>query len=167
MNVSMNQLKMSSNPIKILLHVPVPWVFVLSYLVGLVPQFIFPVSNHSPEALLLIKIAGVVLFVIGAFFAAWSLIIFHKANTTTTPGEISKKLVVSGPYQLMRNPMYVSLTLAYLGEAGFLNQIWPLLVLPLTLAYINWIVIPLEEDLLKNEFKEEYENYCTRVNRWF
>jgi protein-S-isoprenylcysteine O-methyltransferase Ste14 len=95
------------------------------------------------------------------------LIIFHKANTTTTPGEISKKLVVSGPYRLTRNPMYVCLTLAYLGEAGFLNQIWPLLVLPLTLAYINWIVIPLEEDLLKNEFKEEYENYCTRVNRWF
>jgi len=167
MNVSLNQRKKNSNRIKILLHIPVPWVFVLSYLVGLVPQFIFPISNRSPEALFLIKIVGVVLFAIGAFFAAWSLIIFHKANTTTTPGEISKKLVVSGPYRLTRNPMYVSLTLAYLGEAGFLTQIWPLLVLPFTLAYINWIVIPLEEDLLKNEFKEEYENYCTKVNRWF
>lgn len=166
MSVSLNQRKKSSDPIRILLKVPVPWIFVLSYLIGLIPQFIFPVSNHSTETVLLIKISGVILFAIGAFFAAWSLIIFHKANTTTTPGEISKQLVVTGPYRLTRNPMYVSLTLAYFGEAGFLTQLWPLFVLPFTLAYINWIVIPLEEDLLKNEFKKEYEDYCTRVNRW-
>jgi len=166
MNPPLNQQKKNSKPIELLLHIPVPWVFVLSFLVGLVPQIFFPIHIRSHETILFIKIAGISLFVIGAIFAAWSLIIFHKAKTTTTPGEISKKLIVSGPYRLTRNPMYISLTLAYLGEAGFLIQTWPLVVLPFTLAYINWIVIPLEEDLLKKEFNEEYENYCNKVHRW-
>jgi protein-S-isoprenylcysteine O-methyltransferase Ste14 len=166
MNIPLNQQKKNSNPIGILLHIPVPWVFVLSFLVGLVPQIILPIHIKSQGLILYIKIAGVLLFVIGAIIAAWSLIIFHKANTTTTPGEISKKLIISGPYRFTRNPMYISLTLAYLGEAGFLIQAWPLIILPLTLSYINWIVIPLEEDLLKKEFKEQFEIYCNHVNRW-
>jgi protein-S-isoprenylcysteine O-methyltransferase Ste14 len=159
-------MKKIAKPFKILLRIPVPWVFVLSYLVGLIPQFLIPGLYCSPETLTLIKIVGVILFACGAFFAAWSLIIFHKANTTTTPGEISNKLVMSGPYRLSRNPMYVSLTLAYLGEAGFLTQLWPVFILPFMLAYINRIVIPLEEELLRDEFKEVYKDYCKRVHRW-
>ncbi len=62
--------------------------------------------------------------------------------------------------------MYVSLTLAYLGEAGLLTQIWPVILLPFVLAYLNWIVIPLEERGLKEVFAEAYEQYCTRVRRW-
>lgn len=161
-----DQQKKTSNPFKILLHVPVPWVFVLNYLVGVALQIIFPIHIRSLEALSIIKIAGIVLFATGAIFASWSLIIFRKARTTTTPGERSAKLVMKGPYMLTRNPMYISLTLAYIGETGLLAQVWPLFVLPLVLAYVNWIVIPVEEDLLKKVFTDEYENYCRRVRRW-
>ncbi len=35
--------------------------------------------------------------------------------------------------------------LAYLGEVCFLTQIWPVIVFPLILLYLNRIVIPLEE----------------------
>jgi len=150
----------------ILLKIPVPWVFVLAYLVGLLSQFIFPYKIESLETLYYIKVAGYVLFAIGAIFAAWSLLIFHKARTTTTPGERSNKLVTWGPYRFSRNPMYVSLILCYLGEAGFLVHLWPVFVLPLMLAYVDRVVIPLEEGILKNDFKEEYEVYCTGVRRW-
>jgi protein-S-isoprenylcysteine O-methyltransferase Ste14 len=162
----MNEPKNTSTLFKILLRIPVPWVFILTYLVGLAIQFIFPFNILTEAELLIVKIIGVVLFAIGAFFAAWSLWIFHKASTTTTPGEISKKLVTFGPYRFTRNPMYVSLILAYVGEAGFLTQVWPVIVLPFMLFYLNRIVIPLEEELLKKEFGEEYENYSARVRRW-
>jgi len=151
---------------QILLKIPVPWVFVLTYLIGILLQLILPFNPPSPEVLSYMKIIGYVLFAIGVVFASWSLIIFHKARTTTTPGEKSKKLVTWGPYRLTRNPMYVSLILAYLGEAGFLAQFWPVLVLPLMLVYVNWTVIPLEENILKKDFKEEYEDYCSHVRRW-
>jgi len=157
--------KNTISPFKILLRIPVPWVFVLTYLIGLLLNVVFPIRIHAQE-LFFVKVFGIVLFVIGTFIASWSLIIFHKAQTTTTPGESSKKLIMQGPYRFTRNPMYVSLTLAYLGEAGFLVQLWPVLVLPLILLYVNWVVIPLEEHILEMDFKEEYENYCNHVRRW-
>ena len=67
----------------------------------------------------------------------------------------STTLVTSGPYRFTRNPMYVGLSLAYLGEAGLLKQIWPLLLLPLVLAYLNGTVIPVEEARLKEVFRDE------------
>ena len=156
----------TSNLFRILLSVPVPWVFVLTYLVGVVLQLFFPVIVRGPAALQLSIVAGIALFAVGAVFASWSLIIFHKTRTTTTPGETSKTLVTWGPYRLSRNPMYVSLILAYVGEAGMLSQIWPLVVLPFTLAYINGVVIPLEEFRLKEVFEDKYEHYRAAVRRW-
>ena len=153
------------NPIRLLMHIPVPWVFVLAYLVGVGLESAFP-PHIRKEGLHGITIAGVVVFVAGAAIAGWSLLIFHKARTTTVPGRASAKLVTWGPYRISRNPMYVGLTVAYLGEAGILKQVWPVIVLPLMLAYINSIVIPVEEARLKEVFEEDYERYCDRVRRW-
>ncbi len=158
--------KGSFNPLKLLLKIPVPWVYILTYLIGLVFQILFPFQILSQDKLYIVKIIGIVLFLIGLIFASWSLIIFHKASTTTTPGESSRKLITHGPYKITRNPMNVSLVLAHLGEAGFLTQIWPLFTFPLIVAYVNWVVIPLEEDILKKDYSEEYEDYCARVRRW-
>ncbi|NVO19579.1 MAG: isoprenylcysteine carboxylmethyltransferase family protein [Bacteroidetes bacterium] len=155
-----------SNLIKILLKIPVPWVFILTYLLGLAFQFIFPTHILSPDYLIYIKILGGILFLLGVTLASWSLIIFSKAQTTTTPGESSRKLVTYGPYRFSRNPMYVSLTLAYLGEAFFLIQLWPVIFLPLMLAYVTRVVIPLEEEILARDLKEEYNSYSARVSRW-
>ncbi|MGA8074852.1 MAG: isoprenylcysteine carboxylmethyltransferase family protein [Candidatus Acidiferrales bacterium] len=111
-------------------------------------------------------IAGAVLFAFGAVIAGWGLVIFRKARTTTVPGRPSAQLVTWGPYRFTRNPMYVGLTLAYLGEAGLLKQIWPVVLLPLAIAYLNWTVIPVEEARLKEVFRDEYEKYRSRVRRW-
>jgi protein-S-isoprenylcysteine O-methyltransferase Ste14 len=164
--MKLNVQKERLTPFKILLKIPVPWVFVLTYLLGLPLQLIFSSGISNPEVILTVRIAGVILFAFGSFFAAWSLIIFHKASTTTTPGESSKKLVNQSPYRLSRNPMYVSLVLAYLGEAGFLTQVWPVVVLPLVIVYLNNVVIPLEEKILRRDFEDEYVEYCKRVRRW-
>ena len=111
-------------------------------------------------------IAGAVLFSFGAVIAGGGQAIFRKARTTTVPGQPSAKLVTWGPYRFTRNPMYVGLTFVYLGEAGLLKQIWPVVFLPLTIAYLNWTVIPVEEARLKEVFRNEYEKYRSRVRRW-
>lgn len=53
--------------------------------------------------------------------------------------------------------MCLGLSLAYLGEARLLKQIWP---------YLNETVIPVEEAHLKEVFRDEYERYTARVRRW-
>jgi protein-S-isoprenylcysteine O-methyltransferase Ste14 len=80
------------------------------------------------------------------------------------PGEKSQVLITSGPYRFTRNPMYLGLALAYVGEAGALLQVWPLLTLVVVLAYVNWAVVPIEEEGL--EAFREYGGYCSRVRRW-
>ena len=153
------------NPIRLLMHIPVPWVFILTYLAGATVEFCEPFLRWNGDASG-IRLTGAMLFAIGATVAAWSLLIFHKSRTTTVPGRTSSKLVTWGPYRFSRNPMYVGLILAYLGEAGILKQIWPILLLPLTVAYVNWIVIPVEEARLTEAFGADYKDYQARVRRW-
>ena len=153
------------NPIRLLMHIPVPWVFVLTYLAGASLEFCVPLLRWYGAASG-VRLTGVGLFAIGAAIAGWSLLIFHKSRTTTVPGRKSSKLVTWGPYRFSRNPMYVGLVLAYLGEAGVLKQVWPILLLPLTLAYLNWIVIPVEEARLTEVFGGDYERYQEKVGRW-
>ena len=153
------------NPMRFLMYVPVPWVFVLNYFAGGALQLKWPI-NISPNAAGISTIAGGTLFAAGAVIAGWALVIFRKNRTTTVPGKSSAKLVTWGPYRFTRNPMYVGLTCAYLGEAGLLKQIWPVLVLPLTIAYLNWTVVPVEEGRLRGDFHEQYDQYRIRVRRW-
>jgi protein-S-isoprenylcysteine O-methyltransferase Ste14 len=152
------------NPLRLLMHIPVPWVFVLTYLLGVGLESARPPTVRTKAPL--VGVAGGALFAIGAAIAAWSLLIFHKARTTTVPGKPSSQLVTWGPYRFSRNPMYVGLVVAYLGEAGILKQVWPVALLPLTVAYINWIVVPVEEARLTEGFREAYEQYRARVRRW-
>ena len=154
------------NPVRLLLNVPVPWVFILCYLLGIGLEYAWPAKLGARASPAGWSIAGGVLLAIGAVLAAWSLWIFFRSRTTTVPGRKSTRLVTWGPYRFSRNPMYVSLTLVYLGEAALLRQLWPVLLLPLTLAYLQWIVIPLEESRLVEVFAGEYERYRARVRRW-
>jgi protein-S-isoprenylcysteine O-methyltransferase Ste14 len=147
------------------MRVPVPWVFVLMYLIGAFLERMWPLGRRVMR-MTHVEIAGAVLFTVGAVIAGSGLTIFHKARTTTTPGERSSALVTWGPYRFTRNPMYVGLALAYIGEAGILRHVWPVVLLPLVLAYLNWVVIPVEEMRLTEAFPDAYAQYRRNVRRW-
>jgi protein-S-isoprenylcysteine O-methyltransferase Ste14 len=148
-----------------LLRVPVPWVFVLTYLAGVGIEAAFRKGGFFPNSKLLTSV-GCIIFIAGAGLAAWGWLIFWRARTTRVPGEASTTLVTSGPYGMMRNPMYVGLSVAYIGEAAILHQIVPVLLLPLTIAYLNRVVIPVEEERLHSVFGAEYKQYQNDVGRW-
>ena len=63
--------------------------------------------------------------------------------------------------------MYFGLTIAYLGEMGLLVEIAPIIPLLFVIAYVNWIVIPVEERQLREIFGEDYAYYSERVGRWW
>ena len=79
------------NPIRFLMHVPVPWVFVLTYFLGVALESLRPWTVSATAARASV-ITGGVLFAVGAVIAGWGLMIFHKARTTTVPGESSVRL---------------------------------------------------------------------------
>ena len=149
-----------------LLHVPVPWVFVLGYLAGLALQRLVDALPPAPAFRTALWIAGMVFVALGAALAAWSLSLFQRAGTTTVPLEAPSSVVTHGPYRFSRNPMYVSLTLIYLGECAIFAQFWPFLMLLPTLLYVNGVVVPFEEAQLRATFGDRYRDYCATVRRW-
>jgi protein-S-isoprenylcysteine O-methyltransferase Ste14 len=151
---------------RLLLRIPVPWVFVLGYLIGVGIEQLVPVSPGRGVPGSVTFTAGVATFVIGMALAAWGWTTFYRARTTTVPGKASSSLVTWGPYVFSRNPMYLGLAIAYLGEALIQRQIWPALVLPLVIVYVSFVVIPLEEAKLVEVFGARYTEYRLRVRRW-
>ena len=87
-------------------------------------------------------------------------------RTTIIPFGTASNLITRGPYRFTRNPMYLSLVLVYIGVAGMLTLVWPLLLLPLPVVIINTIVIPFEEARLQDVFGAEFAQYCSNVRRW-
>ena len=163
--MSATQESNSRNTLRLLMRVPVPWVFVALYLAGVGLEYVWPTQRIIAK-LPGVRLVGAALFCIGAVLAGWGLLAFRRARTTTVPGQASTQLVTSGAHRLSRNPMYVGLILAYVGEAGILRQVWPILLLPLIVAYLNWVVIPVEEGKLMEAFGEAYQQYRARVRRW-
>src|SRR4029453_3685465 len=138
----------------------------LTYLIGVELEFLSPVRigrEVSPRTTLTV---GLMLFTIGVVIAGWGWIIFRRAHTTTVPGKVSSRLVTWGPYRFSRNPMYVGLAVVYLGEAFLRREVWPAVLLPVVMSYVNWVVIPVEQSKLTEVFGPEYADYQRRVRRW-
>ena len=103
---------------RVLMRIPVPWVFVLAYLAGVGLEIAFFHGHFFSNTPLVSEIGGVI-FLAGAALAAWGWLIFRKARTTRVPGESSTTMVDWGPYRFTRNPMYLGLFVAYLGKPAF------------------------------------------------
>ena len=85
---------------------------------------------------------------------------------THDPAGQPAHLIVTGAHAWSRNPMYLSLTIICAGIALALGKAWPLVLVVLPWAAMNWIVIPFEESRLRKAFGQDYANYCKTVRRW-
>lgn len=106
------------------------------------------------------------LCVFGIALGGWGLLTFFRARTAIIPDRPASRLVVTGPYRFSRNPMYVALTVLYIGLSALTDSWWPLVFLPVVLTALWFLVIRREERYLAAAFSEEYAAYCRRVRRW-
>lgn len=77
------------------------------------------------------------------------------------------ELATSGPYALMRNPVYVGNTLILVALSILCELYW---LVPVVLAWCGLVyhlaVVGFEEVRLRKMFGEEYTRYANRVPRW-
>lgn len=97
---------------------------------------------------------------------AWCLLIFRRAGTQVDTAAPASRLVTGGPFKFSRNPIYISLTLIYLGIVLAAGLAWALLLLPPLLVIIQTAVVRREERYLERRFGEAYRNYCQATRRW-
>ena len=74
-------------------------------------------------------------------------------------------LISSGPYAIVRNPMYVGWTLLYLGVALITRNAWLVASLPVVVVLIHRDVLR-EEHTLERSFGENYTRYRKLVRRY-
>jgi len=89
-----------------------------------------------------------------------------RGKGTPAPIDPPKKLVVEGPYRIVRNPMYWSVVSVLLGEALIFHSLALAELAVALFAGANLFVLLYEEPVLRRKFGVEYEDYCHRVPRW-
>lgn len=77
----------------------------------------------------------------------------------------AERLVMAGPYQYVRNPLYLGNFLLWLGFVIFSGSLIMLLVAVILYGFQYGNIILFEEEFLQQKFPHKYEEYCERVPR--
>jgi protein-S-isoprenylcysteine O-methyltransferase Ste14 len=145
---------------------PPPFVFVAGYLAAWWLHSRLPAEIDGAGAGLVQVMLGMSMLALGLGLVAWGLATFARLRTAVYPDQPARQLVTVGPYRFSRNPMYLGLTLLYVGIALVSNLAWPIVMLPFVLGMLGLAVIRREERYLQAEFGAAYDEYCARVRRW-
>ena len=110
---------------------------------------------------------GLLPILAGLTLYGWCLWLFASVGRGTPgPWDAPRRLVASGPYRWVRNPIYIGVLLVILGEA-WLFLSWSLVVYALGAALLFHVFVLLyEEPTLKRLFPDDYRSYFQAVNRW-
>ncbi|MGO9135198.1 MAG: methyltransferase family protein [Methylovirgula sp.] len=114
-----------------------------------------------------LRMIGIALVVLAFIPPVWAITLFRRAGTEVNPtSPTNRALVIDGPFQFTRNPMYLGLVTLSLGIALWVGA-WPMLLAPIALfATANFVHIPFEEAKMRRQFGADYDAYLARVRRW-
>jgi protein-S-isoprenylcysteine O-methyltransferase Ste14 len=137
--------------------------------VGLIPWLLTgwqarePLPYWAP-----MRVLGGILLVAGliVLFRAFVRFVVEGLGTPV-PVAAPERLVVGGVYRYVRNPMYVAILAAIIGQALLLGQLGLLLYATaawlVVAAFVRWY----EEPTLARRFGEDYEAYRRAVPAWW
>ena len=143
--------------------IPPPLLYVLPFVLARFLQSVLPLP-FLPERI--VEVAAILFFAVGIILCIWSIGLFRRSKTSLVPVKPTATLVLSGPYQVTRNPMYLGLLCLYLAAAFWLNLVWALILVPLVIGIVQRMAIKKEERYLEQQFGEAYRQYKARVRRW-
>jgi protein-S-isoprenylcysteine O-methyltransferase Ste14 len=134
-------------------------LFMLPSLIAVILAHIyFPQIAALPERINFIRPLGYILLVPG-------LLLWGTAVVQLLTGFSEGKLVTTGAYGVVRNPIYSSVTFFVLPALALLTSTWVYFV-PSVFLYLGvMIFIGVEEKQLAKAFGKEYEDYMARVGR--
>jgi protein-S-isoprenylcysteine O-methyltransferase Ste14 len=143
-------------------------LFIGFLLVFLPAQLLARFGVPAPEQIGAVQIAGGVLAIGGFIIAVACILTFvFVGRGTPAPFDPPKRLVVRGPYLVIRNPMYVGAGLVLIGAALFYQSIVLLIYAAAFLLAMHLRVVLSEEPTLQGTFGDEYHAYQQRVGRWW
>jgi protein-S-isoprenylcysteine O-methyltransferase Ste14 len=122
---------------------------------------LIPESPTAPPAL---AGAGAVLVALGEAIRLWG--VRHIGAISRTRSDRLGPLVASGPFALVRNPLYLGNVALWVGFAVSARLPWLAPAFVAILAFEYHAIVRWEERLLKERLGEQYRAYAAQVPRW-
>ena len=134
---------------------------------GIVPWLLLQSSGEAANLTPSLWLIGLLPLLLGVGLYFWCAGAFtFIGKGTPAPIDAPVFLVRAGPYQWVRNPMYLAVLSVIIGEAILFHSL-----LLVGYALLAWVVVHLfvvffEEPSLRRQFGESYEAYLRTVPRW-
>jgi protein-S-isoprenylcysteine O-methyltransferase Ste14 len=109
-----------------------------------------------------VEIAGALLALTGAAFAAWARSKLGRLFSPQLGVQEQHRLITSGPYAVVRHPIYLGIIDFIIGTALFLNDVALFLAGLLFVIYFG-AQIRIEERMLERHFGNSWREYRARV----
>lgn len=121
---------------------------------------LFMVRKSTPNTIFL----SLMIIFLGQLWRCWaagSIGLYRGENVKAL------KLATTGPYALMRNPLYFGNFIIGLGWSIIAGKFAVIIFCVSFYILYVIVIIPHEENFLRGKFGQEYEEYCERVKRFF
>jgi protein-S-isoprenylcysteine O-methyltransferase Ste14 len=123
-------------------RIPFPWLYLQLWPVGLLPFWV-----------------GAALTVAGLLFAVWAREHLGRNWSRSVTIKQDHELITTGPYALVRHPIYTGILAGFLGTAIALAQVRGVIAFGLVFLVI-WAKLRLEEQWMRSQFGETYVSYA-------
>jgi protein-S-isoprenylcysteine O-methyltransferase Ste14 len=140
-----------------------PLIYLAGIVIGFLASILMP-TKVIPNSVAW-TVGGILIFC-GAVLTSYAVLKFKDVGTTVRPDRAASTLVISGPYNITRNPMYLGMAVFYLGITIAGQSVWALILLPVVLTVIQRRAIEPEEAFLEKRFGANYLSYKGKVRRW-
>ena len=121
----------------------------------------YPVQRAIPDTLV-IGLSGTIITLLGLGFAVWARVHLGKYWSSMPAIKVDHKLIRTGPYSLVRHPIYTGILFGIAGTAIIIGEPLGLIAFILILVVSLW-KIRMEEKYLQEEFGEDYVRYKKEV----
>ena len=143
------------------------WLFIVLYLALFLPSpLLFTPEVFGDSYYLFPIILGLFITISGQIIRGVTIGLAYIVRGGKDKKVYADKLVTEGIFNHCRNPLYVGNILMLLGVGILSNSlIYVGIFIPLFLFIYQAIVLA-EENFLRKKFGQQFNQYCSRVNRW-
>jgi protein-S-isoprenylcysteine O-methyltransferase Ste14 len=124
--------------------------------IGVILNILFPAVFSVGGPWLPLAVASLIVIIPGVIFWIWTVVLI----LTKIP---RKELITTGPYALVKHPLYTGIPLLVLPWAGFLCNSWLGVVIGIVVYIGSRLFGPEEEKILAKVFGKAWEEYCKKV----
>jgi protein-S-isoprenylcysteine O-methyltransferase Ste14 len=119
-------------------------------------------ARFLPDTLI-VYLLGLLLVMAGLAFAVWARVYLGRNWSGTVTVKENHELIRSGPYAIVRHPIYTGLLLAMLGTAIVMGE-WRGLLSFCFLSAAFWFKLRREERFMADSFPDTYPSYRAQVS---